>query len=334
MGKNKKAKAYIPEAFKAFGLYLENLRQQGTKKLLKTTVNLIGLENAINLLSKEDRETIEKFWGLTGGTNHSKKLTSFTAKDVAFIQMRDKACQALSKLNRLDLARMYDDTVDTLVEMVNQKLNMSGCSKISEMEAAKYLIAFLIVVENGPKMSFEQDPMLVRTNVDRLCYMDEYEALNEMCQALQSHPDHSINLWIVKNTFEMMDLRDYAIIQKTFGLKVDEDFESKELEVIDTFSKIRHFKERVFEYGPWDITCKLVLGFDLELEMFLKEASKLRKDWSKLANFETGKQTLKTSCETRELVTYTIGDLEFTDPYEVMCLYLTHKFLENKLVVA
>ena len=47
-------------------------------------------------------------------------------------------------------------------------------------EAVKYLIAFLIVIENGPKMSFEQDTMQVRTNVDQLCYMDEYEALNEM----------------------------------------------------------------------------------------------------------------------------------------------------------
>ena len=50
VGKNKRNKTYIPEAFKTFGLYLENLRQQGTKKLLKTRVNLVGLEKAIYLL--------------------------------------------------------------------------------------------------------------------------------------------------------------------------------------------------------------------------------------------------------------------------------------------
>ena len=334
MGKNKKAKAYIPEAFKAFGLYLENLRQQGTQKLLKTVVNLVGLEKAMNLLPKEDRETIEKFWGLTGGTNHSKKLTAFTAKDVAFIQMRNKACQALSKLNRLDLARMYDNTVDTLVEMANRKLNMSGCAEITELEAVKYLIAFLIVIENGPKMSFEQDTMQVRTNVDQLCYMDEYEALNEMCQALQSHPDHSINFWIVKNTFEMMDVRDCAIIQKTFGLKVEDDFDTKELEEIDTFRKIRLFKERVFKYGPWDVTCKLVLGFDLEIEKIFKDISKLCKDWSKITDFKKTEMSLKISSETRKLDVYEIGELEFTDPYEVMCLYLARRFLSTKLIVA
>lgn len=322
MGKNKKDKAYIPEAFKSFGLYLQNLRKKGTPKLLETKVNLLGLEKAMYLLPREDRETIEKFWGLTGGTNHSKKLTSFTAKDVAFIQMRDKACRALSKLNILDTARMYDDTVDTLVEIINRKLNMSGCTEITEMEAAKYLMAFLIVIENGPKMTFEQDPMQVRTNVDRLCYMDEYEALNEMCQALQSHPDHSINFWIVKNTFEMMDVKDCVIVQKSFGIKTDADFNSKELELIDTFSKIRHFKERVFQYGGWDVTCQLVLGFDIDMKKFAEDVSRLCRDWSKMTNFKKSQKSLKTTSETRILDVYEIGGLEFTDPYEVMCLYL------------
>ena len=334
MGKSKRNKSYIPEAFKAFGLYLENLRQQGTKKLLKTKINLVGLEKAVYLLPKEDRETIERFWGLTGGTNHSKKLTSFTAKDVAFIQMRDKACQALSKLNRLDLARMYDDTVDTMVEMVNQKLNMSGCSDITEMDAAKYLMAFLIVIENGPKMSFEQDWMLVKTDVDQLCYMDEYEALNEMCQALQSHPDHSVNFWIVKNTFEMMDVRDYAIIQKSFGFETDVGFDDRELELIETFKKIRLFKERVFEYGPWDVTCQLVLGFDFDIAALMKDISKLCRDWSKITDFKKAEKTLKTTKEIRKLNVYEIGGLEFTDPYEVMCLYLARKVLSTKLIVA
>lgn len=334
MAKNKKVKGYIPEAFKTFGLYLETLRQQGTKKLLKTRVNLEGLEKAIYLLPKEDRETIEKFWGLFGGTNHSKKLKTFASKDVAFIHMRDKACQALSKLNRLDFARMYDDTVDTLVEMVSRKLNMTGCFEFSEMEAAKYLIAFLIVIENGPKMSFEQDWMQVRTNVDQVCYMDEYEALNEMCQALQSHPDHSVNFWIVKNTFEMLDVRDYAIIQKSFGFKTDIGFNSDELEPIDTFKKIRLFKERVFEYGPWDVTCKLVLGFDLEVEKIFEDISRLCKDWSKITDFKKNEKSLKTTSDTRKLDVFEIGGEEFTDPYEVMCLYLARKVLSTKIIVA
>lgn len=334
MAKKEKGKVYVPEAFKAFGLYLEDLRQKGTPKLLKTKVNLLGLEKALLSLPKEDRETIEKFWGLTGGANHSKKLTSFTAKDVAFTQMRNKACQALSKLSRLDFARMYDDTVDALVEMANRKLNMSGCSNITELEAAKYLMAFLIVIENGPKMCFEQDLMQVKTNIDKLCYMDEYEALNEMCQALQSHPDNSVNFWIVKNTFEMLDVKDYAILQKTFGIKVDPEFDSKELEAIDTFEKIRLFKERVFKYGPWETTSQLVLGAEFETEKFMEDVSKLWRDWSKITNFKTTKKSLKTSKETRVLDVYEIGGREFTDPYEVMCLYLARKFLATKFIVA
>ena len=334
MGRNKKVKTYSPEAFAAFGKYLELLRQQGTRKFFRTKVNLEGLEKALYELPKEDRENVEKFWGLTGGTNHSKKLTSYGAKDVAFIEMRDKASRGISKLSRLDFARMYDDTVDSLVEKVNRKLNKSGCPEVSGLDAAKYMLAFFMIVENGPKMSYERNLMEVKTNIDKTCYIDEYDALNKMWSMLRGHHDHSINFGIVKNTFEMMDVRDYASIQKSFGIKVEEGTDSKELEVLDTLAKIRCFKERVFEYGPWDMTQKLVMGSDIKLEMFVEELSKLWRDWSKMTKFKTAEKDLKTSTETRVLKVYKIGELEFTDPYEVMCLYLARNFIPTKLFVA
>ena len=332
MGKNKNTKEYVPEAFKLFGIYLENLRQQGAKKVLKSKINLEGLKKAMMTLSRGDRETIEKFWGLTGGANHSKKLTSFTAKDVAFIQMRDKACQALSKLNKLDAARMYDETVDMLVGIVGRKINMHGFADISELEAVKYLMAFLIVVENGPKMSFEQNLMQVETKVDKFCYLDEYEALNEMCQSLKEHPERSINFGLVKSTFDMMDVQDCVLIQKSFGLEVEEGFNSKEMDLLDTFAKIRAFKERIFEYGAWDVTCKLVLGYSVELGEFVKAVSKLHRNWSKMADFKTSQKSLRTFSETRNLDVYSFGELEFTDPYEVMFLYLEREFIVPKFV--
>lgn len=330
MGKNKNTQAYAPEAFQLLGTYMETLRQKGAKKVFKTKVNLEGLKKAMMTLNREDRETIEKFWGLTGGTNHSKRLTS--AKDVAFIQMRDKACQALSQLSKLDNARMYDESVDTLVEIIGKKINMYGFENISQFEAVKYLMAFLILIENGPKMSFEQDLMKVETKVDRFCYLDEYEALYEMYEVLKDHTDQSINFGLVKSTFDMMDVQDCAIIQKSFGLEVEDCFKSKNEDILDTFGKIRAFKERIFPYGAWDVTCMLVLGNSVEMEEFARAVRKLHRNWSRIAEYKTSQKVLKTSTETRNLDVYSFGDLEFTDPYEVMFLYLEREFIASKVV--
>lgn len=329
MGTKKNVKEYIPEAIKNLGEYLEKVRLEGSKKLEKTRVNLEGLKKAIWALPKEDRENIEKFWGLTGGPNHSKKIAHLNIKDVAYIQMRNKALQSFSKLDKLDLASMYDESVQTLTNLVIKKVNKNGLPDISDMECVKYLIAFFILVENGPKMSFEKDLMQVDTRVDKMCYVDEYEALNELAKELKEFPDNSINLGLVKSVLESLDFKDCVVIQKSFGMESTDTFRSDEIQILDTFSRIRAFKEKVFGYGAWEVTCGLVLGYDVNLKEFWKAIDILRKDWSKMDDFKTSQKNLQTVSETRTLNVYSIGGLEFTDPYEVMVLYLERNLIAS-----
>ncbi len=331
MGTKTKCKVYARDALSNLGQYLEQVRKLGTKKLFECKISLDGLEKAIHLLDKNDREIIEKFWGLTGGTNHSKKMKLGNRRDLAYMQMMRKALLSFAQLTKLDFVIMYDESIKDLINYIMPKINKDGMEDISDFECVKYLVAFFVLIENGPKMSFEEDLMTVETKIDKSCYMDEYEALNELGMELKEFPEHSISFGLVKSVFDMMDVKDTIAVKQNFGIKFDDLVRPSEIENINTFAQIRAFKERIFQYGAWEVTCNLVLGRDVALQEFAKKFNMLRKDWSRISEFKTSQKTLQTSTETRTLDVYTIGELEFTDPYEIMFLYLERDFIECKV---
>ena len=273
-------------------------------------------------MPKNDRQNIEKFWGLTGGPNHSKKMRHFDGKDVAYIQMMRQGVASAIQLMRLDYVAMYDEALQDLVQFAISKINKDGCEDMSDLDCVKYLVTFLVLVENGPKMSFEKDLMAVETKVDTIYHLDEYKAFSELCEELKAFAEKSINLSLIKGLFEMWDLKDCMTVQKSFGIQFYDSIHLDEIETLSTFGQIRAFKERVFEHGAWDVTCELVMGYDVKLDDFMEAIPALHRDWSKIEDFKTCEKKLNTSRETRTLNVYSIGGLEFTDPYEVMFLYL------------
>ena len=106
---NKKQKGYVSEALKSLAKCLQDWRRDRTSKLGTPafTVKLEGLEKAIKALPKNDRENIEKFWGLTGGVNHSKKIGILKLYDTAFNEMRRAAMDSISLLNEIDSLCLY-----------------------------------------------------------------------------------------------------------------------------------------------------------------------------------------------------------------------------------
>lgn len=331
---NKKTKVntYVQSALENFRKYLVQERKRGGgAQFEESQINLEGLEKAIRSMSRDDREYVEKFWGLTGGVNHSEKMWNPDRKNVAFINLRERAHISVRKLSRLEYVKMYYNCLDSLVEAVTKKINKQGYSHISDFECVKYLMYYLVIVENGPKMSFEQDPMAVETKVDKMCYLDEYQALHEMCEAVKEFQDQSIKFCLIANMLEMMDLRDSITIRQNFGIEIPKDdlklFRPNEIESIQTFGQIRDFKERVFGYGPWKVTCGLILGEKVEIEAFGQEIMTFCRDWANIEKYKSGQMKLKTSKELRILDIYNIGGLEFTDTYEIEFLYLMHQFI-------
>lgn len=303
----------------------------GGKTLFK--VNFDCLENAVRNLPREDRKNVEKFWGLTGGPNHSRKLG--ISNDIAFIQMRDVAISSMKKLFDLDYVFMYDEHLKAIVGQLMKKIKKDGI-QISDLDAIKYLLMFLVVLQNGPKMSFEEDPMSIDTACKDNFMFDEYAVIERAYKKLKDWPDNCISLKLIKGMLEMLDFKDILSVQKSFGIPIPKEailigYRYEEIETILSFGQMRNFKERVFSFGDWEVTTSLIFGNkdgEIKLGKFAECLNEIRKDWSKIAKFKTGQKKLRTSREIRTLDVYNIGGLEFTDIYEVMFLYLERNYID------
>lgn len=335
---NKNVKPYDPREFATFARNLEQIRRnisEGGKPIL----NIDGLQKAVRALKREDREIIERFWGLNGGINHSKKLGHIPANDVAFMEMARKAVGASKKLLELDYAVMYDSSVSTSIEKVLNKVNRKGL-EVSDMECIKYLMILFIFVNNGPKMSFEEDQMSVDTQINAHFIFDERELLNQMRDNLSEYPDESINIKLLMEFLMMIDFRDMLVVKKSIGIELSQkdlhkNFTTRdleEIEIVRTIYGIRNWKERVFPYGAWDVVTELIASESkskLNLDDFMREVDSIRKNWFEIEKYKTGEKTLKVGSETRTLNIYKIGGLEFTDIYEVMFIYLERNLITH-----
>lgn len=337
MREKKKVKEYDPKALESLARSILLIRQadEGRRKPI---LKLDGLQKAVRALEKEDRERIERFWGLTGGTDHSKKFGRISSKDVAFIEMSKNAVLSLRKLLTLDYLVMYDAVVGKQIDLIAKKVNFAGL-EISDKECVKYLMAFFIYAENGPKMSFEEDPMSIDEDLNESFIFDECEILNQMWGEFERYEDNSINIRLLVSFFEMLDFKDMLTVKKSIGIEINkgclpDGFKLEDIESVRTVGEIRKLKETMFPYGAWNVVTDLILcgpESNLDMDDFLLKLNSIRKDWSKVTEYKTGEKNLQTGSDLRTLSIYNIGGLEFTDIYEVMFIYLERNLIAPEL---
>lgn len=341
MGKQR-TKAYELEALENLGVTLAKASPPiGENEFPPIKANSDGLEKAIRMLPKKDRENVEKFWGLTGGTNHSKKVGLFTSKDIAYQEMFNKAIKSMRKLYSISFLDMYDDNLKFFIYRLSRKVKNNAIYDISNLEVIKYIVMFFIFIWNGPRMSYEDDSMSIDSEDygDSTC--DEYAMLKDACLILDNYPEGSFNLQLLISFIEMLDYQDMLVLKKSMGFDISEDcskldgvldgvtLSPNEIECVNTFDKIRSFKEKIFGYGAWEVTNNLIVGNTVELQAFMNELNKVHRNWSKIEEYKAGQKRIRTSSEIRTLDVYNIGGLEFTDPNEICFLYLTLDFIES-----
>lgn len=215
-----------------------------------------------------------------------------------------------------------------LIDMLAAKID-KGEMRISNLEAAKYLEAFVIFVLNGPKLNFENDPLKIDEEIQGECSLADWSLLRELCADINCLADKSINLKLMIDFLEFRNYIDSLIIKKSMEIELPVDCDEEDVEVIRTYTQFREFKEKLFPYGPWNVTSILFIGDpkdEIKLEGFMEELNSIRKDWS-IEKYKTGQMSLQTATELREFNVYTIGGLEFTDPEEVMFLYLERNLI-------
>ena len=338
MGSKKNNRPYDQKNLEYFAQILAYIRDAKKEWGTPTFIDTEELEKAVKKLPRKDRENIERFWGLTGGTNHSKKLKSINTTDVAFIRQSSQATVSLRSLFRIDYMSMYDQNIKRMIKVLTKKINKKGI-EMSDLDAIKYLIVFLVILQNGPKMPFEKDPLSIDTECDPNFTFDEYAIIKGAVDELKDIPDGAIRLRLIKDWLDMLDFKDVLAIQKTFCINVPKneiplEFRNDEIEALYTFEQTRNFKERVFKYGGWEVVTELILGIEnknVQHDEFTKCLNILRKDWSKVTDFKTGEiRKLRTPHELRNLDVYNIGGLEFTDIYEVMFIYLERNVISTE----
>lgn len=339
MGSKKANRPYVPENLEYLATNLMEIQGVGSDEKEYKMIAIDGLESAIKALPKELRERVEKYWGLTGGINHSKKSRSYNLEDKAYILQRTNAIAAVRELFRIDYMYMYDMNVKKMIEFLSSKISRSGMN-VSDVEAVKYLIAFLVILDNGPKMSFETDPLAVDTKSNPKFTFDEYSIIRHAYKGMKDSPATKIQLRLIYDMLDMLDFNDMLAIKKSFCIEVPksiipEGFSWENIQPMYSFEEIRTFKERVFSYGGWKVVDELVLGdpdgkVSPHLDSFMEYLDSIRKDWSKISEFKVGKRNLRTPHEYRELDVYDIGGLQFTDIYEVMFLYVERNLIATE----
>lgn len=284
----------------------------------KIRVNRKALEKVIKDLPKKERKAVEKFFGLIPGTiNHSQNI--FGLGKVAYNNMLQEAKDVLTKLVSVEYLVKFDETVAKLVESLAKKVN-KGDLKLSDIDVCKYLNILCIVFDGGPQMPFDNEDKI---NLDsENLFFDDYAMLNVLYKSLvDSIPDHSLNLRLLQEAIDMLDVADVIAIKRFVGLELTkkEEAEFGEEVKVSTLREVRLLKERVFPYGIWNETIELILGKYKNFNQFIEAMTLVRQDLSNLAKYETGEEdSFPTSKGITTVKKIKIGDLEFTDPYEVM----------------
>jgi len=329
MGGKKVNRAYVSENLKFLAQTLVRIGRTKRDEKVYKEIDHAGLEKAIKALPRQERQNIEHFWGLTGGINHSKKLGFSSKNDVAFLRQSNQAVISLRMLFRLEYMSLFDRNLKAMLKLLIKKLNKKDM-EISDLEAIKYLLVFLVILQNGPKLPFEEDPLTIDEECNPDFIYDEYAIVKGAVEDFKNIPDKSINIKLIHDLLEMFDIKDVLAIKKNFRIeiptdKIPEELRKLEIEPIHTLQHVRDFKERVFQYGAWEVTNELILGnanVTDKLEGFMKCLDTIRKNWTKVLEFKSGQRKLRTPNELRTLDVYNIGGLEFTDIYEVMFLYV------------
>lgn len=328
MGKKRKCLKYDKRALQNLADALKNSRREiKTGAITKLFVETQKLERVIKTLPKKEREAIEKYWGLNPGTPilaNQKVPLATLLKDVAKQRLKKQGMEGMYKLVNLQFASQYDPNVEELIKHIVSKCDTKE-TNMSEMDVVRHVLIFLIFFEGGPHMIYEDEGECLTEKEEQMGEFDMYTLLDIAWKNVMSTmPDNSINLKLLMETINMMDCSDVNLMREYVGFSIEKEQEGSENNKLVSFADIRKFKERIFEYGAWEVTNALIFTQGVRktnMAPFAQKMPALKKSqWKKLADCQRGNKEIPLSKGVIEVPVYKIGGLTFTDPYEIQSL--------------
>lgn len=333
MGRKVKNVDYDMQTLGEFAVRLNKARRPMKKGgVADLKIDLDKLGQTIRKLPKKERELVERYWGLIPGTPVlAKSAIARSKKDEAFHNMMAATASAMDKLLSIEYLRFYDEEAEELVQNLYKKMNKKGIEDMSEINAIKYFLIFLIFIVGGERMIYEEDDMCLNLKEEQIGKFDNYTLLKVTWrETARRLDDESINMKLLVDAIDMFDLKDVIAMKRYVGLPIPKEFEDIPAKQMESFMDVRLFKEKVFQYGAWDVTSILIYSQciqKIDMSVFEKNLSLLRADWKNLEKFRTGEAIIITTEGEKTVDFYEFGELHFTDIYEVMFLYVSRRLI-------
>lgn len=291
------------------------------------------LEKAIYMMPKKEREALEKMYGLIEGTIPKGKLWRKghnNEKDIALRNQAVKTYDAMRSLLSLDMLYVYDKCFQALVASIVTKMDKPD--NMSDMEAIKYLLLFFVFMMGGPNMIYEEEARSTGWDEENIGNYDLYTLLQATWESsISLMPEKNINMNLLKEVIGMFDISDIVSMKRYVGLPIGKQNISVSWIDLQTFAQIRKFKEKLFSQGEWVTTEKLIYTqrtTKMNLTPFSDAMKYLRNNDTEKYREEERTTEIELTTGKKELVFYKIGALKFTDPYEMLSLYLCRRALK------
>lgn len=320
--------------------------KQSLQSYQKDLLSLDGLEVAIKKMPKDQREIVEKFFGLLPGTiNHSIKYqaweNTFPRKplDVSMATLSQKAHDYIMYLYSLDYSVLYDGNLQPIISKLLTKIDRTNISGLTDLEIIKYLLIYLEIICEGPNF-YSDLTQNYSDYAEQIMVFDHYLLLRQAWNSfLASISNASFNMALIVEWVQTLNLRDRAKILQSFNLSIPNELvDYVEGSPLHTFSEIRAFKEHLFPDGPWHIFECIVFEDDIQkfdIEALGEMFSLIRQNSRDL--LQSYKSTYKTddllqTPTQKQYPIYRFGSenylYQFTDIDELYSLYTMRNCLE------
>lgn len=255
------ADKYPDHVFDYVNMYISiyRLDKAGYKSILEIPkFSIKELAQELEKLSKKERDTINKFFGITGVKHYLKMIKD---NDVALKNMIYEASEAASKLRTAEKMYMYNRRFRNCIDQIAAKVHDPE-GIYSPLEKAKFAHVYFWFIKDFQYMPYDSsrknavmDPIEIEAEKEQFPVTESYVA--EWDNFFSSIPDGDLVIpQIIQFIWESdMDLDqlmvEFADLYDTHGIRGEHNPKSSKSSII-MCDHIRAAKERLFTGGKWN----------------------------------------------------------------------------------
>lgn len=254
--------------------------------------NFEGLEKAIRNLETKERKSLEKFFGLLSQETSKYEQYCVVRKnedgyDEVFWKkmppkdiwkMQEMGFAAVSKLQGVESAYMYDSKTREICDKLLQKVQSRNKDKIYNL---KMILVFNCVIRGGPNIFTDEDGMMPKEKESENNF-DEISVLYRFLEEVRGN-SYKVKLDLVQEFLDLLPEKQVREIFWGLGINIPQKLINVECKAEEkpfwSFKDVRSLKRKIFHNGPWKITEDAIMGKKVTLYGLRTIYRKNRENW-------------------------------------------------------